>query len=111
MFCILKAYGISESLVNAMDNIYSDTKAKVMSPDGETEYFSISAGVLQGDTLTPYLFIIVLDDVLRKALKWKEEEFGFQLKRRQSSRVGPKEFNDLDFADDIALLSEQITQP
>ena len=69
MFCILKAYGISESLVNAMDNIYSDTKAKVMSPDGETEYFSISAGVLQGNTLAPYLFIIVLDDVLRKALK------------------------------------------
>ena len=49
MLCILKAYGIPESLVNAVEDIYSDTKAKVLSPDGETKYFSITAGVLQGD--------------------------------------------------------------
>ena len=108
--CILKAYGIPESLVNAIEDIYSDTKAKVLSPDGETEYFSITAGVLQGDTLTPYLFIIVMDYALRKALKGKEEELGFQLKRRQSSRVSPEVITDLNFADDIALLSEQTTQ-
>ena len=99
-----------QSLVNAIEDIYSDTKAKVLSPDGETEYFSITAGVLQGDTLAPYLFIIVIDYALRKALKGKEEELGFQLKRRQSSRVGPEVITDLDFADDIALLSEQTTQ-
>ena len=105
MLCILKAYGILESLVNATEDIYSDTKAKVLSPDGETKYFSITAGVLQGDTLAPYLFIIVMDYALRKALNGKEEELGFQLKRRQSSRVSPEVITDLDFADDIALLS------
>ena len=73
----MKAHDIPESLVNAIEDIYSDTKAKVLSPDGETEYFSITAGVLQGDTLAPYLFIIVMDYALRKALKGKEEEFGF----------------------------------
>ena len=36
----------------------------VGSPDGDTEYFDIVAGVLQGDTLPPYLFIICLDYVL-----------------------------------------------
>ena len=51
-----------------------------------------------------------MDYALRKALKGKEEELGFQLKRRQSSRVGPEVITDLDFADDIALLSEQTTQ-
>ena len=30
----------------------------------DTEYFDIVAGVLQGDMLTPYLFIICLDYVL-----------------------------------------------
>ena len=32
-----------------------NTKVKVRSPDGDTEYFEIVAGLLQGDTLAPYL--------------------------------------------------------
>ena len=38
---------------------------KVRSPDGDTEYFDIVTGVLQADTLAPYLFIICLYYVLR----------------------------------------------
>ena len=37
-------------------------------PDGDTEYFDIVPGVLQGDTLAPYLFIICLDYVLRTSI-------------------------------------------
>ena len=51
-----------------------------------------------------------MDYDLRKALKGKDEELGFQIKRRQSNRVGPEVITNLDFADDIALLSEQTTQ-
>jgi hypothetical protein len=40
----------------------------VHSPDGDTDFFDITTGVLQGDTLAPFLFIICLDYVLRKAL-------------------------------------------
>ena len=35
--------------------LYRNTKVKVCSMDGETDYFDILAGVLQGDTLAPYL--------------------------------------------------------
>ena len=35
-----------------------------LSADGASEEFDIVAGVLQGDTISPYLFIIVLDYVL-----------------------------------------------
>ena len=45
--------------------LYRNTKVKVRSPDRDTDYFDIVAGVLQGDTLAPYLFIIYLDDVVR----------------------------------------------
>ena len=33
--------------------LYRNTKVKVRSPDWDTEYFDIVAGVLQGDTLAP----------------------------------------------------------
>ena len=45
--------------------LYRNTKVKVRSPDGDTDYFDIEAGVLQGDTLARYHFIICLDYVVR----------------------------------------------
>lgn len=110
MLKILLAYGIPPQLVEAIGKIYEDTRARVITPDGETEFFSISAGVLQGDTLAPYLFIIVLDYVLREAINGREDELGFTIKRRQSRRVPAIKITDLDFADDIALLSDEIQQ-
>ena len=68
----------------------------------------IIAGVLQGDTLAPYLFAIVIDYCLRKAISGDEERLGFTLEQRKSRRVGSKNITDVDFADDIALLSEDI---
>ena len=52
---ILLAYGLPKETVAAIMILYRDTKVKVRSPDGDTEYFDIVAGVLQGDTLAPYL--------------------------------------------------------
>ena len=40
------------------------TKVKVKTPEGETDAFKIDTGVLQGDHLAPFLFIIVLDYAL-----------------------------------------------
>ena len=47
-------------MVNAIMLIYGDIKAKFVSPDGGTHYFEILAGVMQADTLAPYLFVIVM---------------------------------------------------
>ena len=44
------------------------------------------------------------------AIKGKEKDLGFQLSRRRSRRVGPETVTDFDFADDIALLSEELYQ-
>ena len=41
--------------------LHRNTKVKVRSPDGDTDYFDIVAGLLHGNTLDPYLFIICLD--------------------------------------------------
>ena len=68
MLTILKAYGIPEKLVTAIRIRYEDTTVKVITPNGETETFNILADVLQGDTLDLYIFVIVIDYVMRTDL-------------------------------------------
>ena len=65
---ILLAYDLPKETVAAITILYRSTKVKVRSPDGDTEYFDIVAGVLHEDTLAPYLFIICLDYVLRTSI-------------------------------------------
>ena len=43
---ILLAYGLSEEIVAAIMMLYRNTKVKVRSPDGDTDYFDIVTGVL-----------------------------------------------------------------
>ena len=82
---ILLAYGIPKETVATITILYRNTKVKVRSPDGDTEYFDIIAGILQGDTLAPYLFIICLDYVLRTSID-KIKENGFELTKKRSRR-------------------------
>ena len=82
---ILLAYGLPKETVVAITILYRNTKVKVRSPDGDTEYFEIVVGVLQGDTLAPYLFIIWLDYVLRISID-KIRKNGFKLTKKRSRR-------------------------
>ena len=109
MVKILKAYDVPPRLLAAINKLYENTRARVITPDGETEFFQIIARVLQGDTLAPYIFAIVLDYVMRKTYQGREEELGFHLQKRQSQRVPQKIVTDLDFADDLALITEEIS--
>ena len=106
---ILLAYGKPKETVAAITILYRNTKVKVRSPDGDTEYSDIVAGVLQGDTLAPYLFIISLDDVLRISID-KIRENGFELTKKRSRRYPAKTITDADYADDIAILANTPNQ-
>ena len=63
---ILLAHGLPKETVTAITILYRNTKVKVRSPDGDTEYFDIVAGVLQGDTLTQYLLWAILNKSWRQ---------------------------------------------
>ena len=106
---ILLPYGIPKETVAAITILYRNTKVKVRSPDGDTEYFDIVAGVLQGDTLAPYLFIICLDYVLRTSID-KIRENGFELTKKRSRRYPATTITDADYADDIAILANTPDQ-
>ena len=98
---ILETYSIPNEIIKAIMIIYKNIQAFVKSPDGETEFFDIIAGVLQGDTLAPYLFIIVLDYVVRNLDQGKN--LGFTLREQLSRRYPAEILTDADFADDLAL--------
>ncbi len=115
---ILSAYGIPEKIVRAISIMYTDTMAKVLSPDGETDFFEILAGVLQGDTLAPFLFVIVIDYVLRIAVEG-HEHLGFTLSEGRSARLPRKankaahpnkSISDTGYADDLCMLSNTLEQ-
>ena len=110
MIKILKAYGVPPNLLRAIETMYAGTRAKVVSPDGESEEFDILAGVMQGDTLAPFLFVIVLDYALRKAINGREQDLGLTITPRRTRRHPAVVLTDLDYADDISLLSNHMEQ-
>ena len=107
MFEILPLYGIPDEVVKAVRSLYTNTKATVITPDGETDFFNIEVGVLQGDTLAPFLFIIVLDYILRLSFDQHSEK-GLQLHPRRSRRHPAQYITDLDYADDLAIVSKHV---
>ena len=89
--------------------LYKNRKVKVCSPDGDTDYFDIVAGVLHGDTLAPYLFIICQDYVLRTSIN-KMKDNGFKLAKERSRWYPAQTITDVDYADDIALQANTPAQ-
>ena len=106
---ILLEYGQPKVTVAAITSIYRNTKVKVRSPDRDTEYFNIVAGVLQGDTLAQYFFIICLDYALRTSID-KIRQNRFELTKKRSRTYPAKMITDADDADDIAILANTPNQ-
>ena len=90
---IVKYYGIPQKCINVMMAIYDNSKCCVRLGGEKTKTFDIKTGVRQGCVLSPFLFCLVIDFILRKL---DRNEFGIPIE-------GQRIF-DLDFADDIALM-------
>ena len=89
-------YSLPKETVTAIIMLYRNTKLKVCSQDGDTDYFDIVAGVLQGDTLAPYLFMICLDYVLRTSID-KMKDNGFKLTKERSRRYPAQTIMNADY--------------
>ena len=72
---ILLAHGLSKEIVTAIMMRFKNTKAIVPSPNGDSDFFDTTNGILQGNTLVPYLFIICLDYILQMSDLIKENSF------------------------------------
>ena len=66
MKLLLLAYGHDKETITATIMLYRNTKVKVRSTDGCTDFFDVVAGVLQRDTLVPCRFLICLELNVRR---------------------------------------------
>ena len=102
---ILLDYGIPKEIVIAIMILYKNTKSMARSPDGDTEFFDVLAGTLQGNTFAPFLFVICIDYVLRISVG-NCNDYSLMLELARSRRFPTKKISDADCANDFALASD-----
>ena len=94
---ILKEMGIPDHLICLLRNLYAAQEATVRTGHGTTDWFQIGKGVCQGCILSPCLFNLYAEYIMRNA--WLEEtQAGIKIARRN--------INNLRYADDTSLMAE-----
>ena len=61
-------YCIPEKIIAAIKRMYENPPTFLDTADGPTDIFSTTTGILQGDTLAPYLLLIIVDYILRQSV-------------------------------------------
>ena len=70
---ILKEMGIPDDLTCLLRNLYAGQEATVRTRHGTTDSFQIGKGVLQGCILSPCLFNLYAEDIMRM-LGWRKHK-------------------------------------
>ena len=109
MFNMLLAYGILSKIIDGIKGLYLDTMAQVVTEDGNTNFFPIIAGVQWSRTLVLYLFIIILDYIMRITMA-KYDNFGITLHWQRGGHCPAVHLTDAHFADDTVLLSNAMNE-
>ena len=94
---ILKVMGIRDHLTCLLRNLYAGQEATVRTGHGTTDWFQIGKGVRQGCILSPCLFNLYAEYIMRNA-GLEEAQAGIKVARRNS--------NNLTYADDTTLMAE-----
>ena len=92
----LRSMGVSEHLIMFIKSVYTKQKATVRTECGNTEWFEVRKGVRQECILSPYLFNMYSEYILRKV--GFEDNIGI--------KVGGRTRNNLRCADDTTILTE-----
>ena len=94
---ILKETGIPDHLTCLLRNLYAGQEAIVRTGHGTTDWFQIGKGVRQGCILSPCLFNLYAEYIMRNA-GLEEAKAGIKIARRN--------INNLRYADEANLMAE-----
>ena len=89
--------GIPGHLTCLLRNLYAGQEATVRTGHGTTDWFQRGKGVRQGCILSPYLFNLYAEYIMRNA-RLEEAQDGIKTARRN--------INNLRYADDTTLMAE-----
>ena len=97
MWKILKEMGIPDHLTCLLGNLYAGQEATVRTGHGTTDWFQVRKEVCQGCLLSPWLFNLYAEYIMRNA-RLDEAQTGIKIDRRN--------INNLRYADDTTLVAE-----
>ena len=97
MWLVMRKIGIPEHLIILIKNLYHKQEAHVRTMYGPTDWFEISKGVRQGCILSPYLFNLYGEIIMRNAGLY-DNNIGI--------KVHGRAINNLRYADDTTLIAE-----
>ena len=89
--------GISDHLTCLLRNLYADQEATVRTRHGTTDWFQIGKGVRQGCILSPCVFNLYAEYIMRNA-GLEETQAGI--------KIAGRNINNLRYADDTTLMAE-----
>ena len=89
--------GVPSHLICLLKNLYADQVAAVRTEQGLPEWFKTEKSVRQGCILSPYLFNLYAEHIIRNA-GLEEAEVGI--------RIAGRKINNLRYADDTTLMAE-----
>ena len=95
---ILQEMGIPDHLTCLLRNLYAGQEATVRTGHGTTDWFQLGKGVHQGCILSPCLFNLYAEYIMRNA-GLEEAQGGMKIARRN--------INNLRYADDTTLMAER----
>ena len=98
---MLRVYGVGGKLLKAVQSFYVD-RACVRVGNDVSEWFPVNVGLRQGCVMSPWLFKIYMDGVVR-GVNVRVLGKGLELLNANSGRF---EINQLLFADDTALVAD-----
>ena len=108
LFNTMIELGFPKHLVSLISSLYTDQKATIRWDNQKCPFFDIERGVRQGCILSPHLFNIYTEQVMRDA---DLEDSGFSIGDRKEDgglRIGGRKITDLRYADDTALIADNI---
>ena len=98
---IMLDLGFPAQAVRAVRSLYSDATTTIRSGLGDTKPIPIERGTIQGDSLSPFLFPLFIEPLLR----WLEcGERGYQF----ACDNNIKQLAANAFADDLAILTPNV---